>query len=197
MVQKGVSLAMDLWEGRSQVQEVASRVFITNVFGSKKRELLEQCGITHVLVCAAELPFAFPGRFHYERFDLVDNTHCALPLHDAMAFILRALADSSNRVLLHCAAGSSRSGAVAVAYKMMSEELCFKDALDTAQGIRQLILPNPGFVEQLEVNCLFLYFYFKTKFLQLFEKRRVIGMTDRLVIRNLSPSHDGDFIARF
>jgi serine/threonine/tyrosine-interacting protein len=189
---------MDLWEGRSHVQEVASRVFITNVFGSRKVELLEQCGITHVLVCAAELPFAFPGRFHYERLDLADNTHCALPLHDAMAFILRALGDSSNRVLLYCAAGSSRSGAVAVAYKMISENLIFKDALERAQGIRQLILPNPGFVEQLEVNCLFFFSSFvKTKFLQVFEKRRVIGVTDRLVIRNLIPSQDGDFIARF
>jgi len=52
------ALAADTqWDGRSQLQEVvAPGLYLTNAYGARKRDLLRENGITHVLVCAAELP---------------------------------------------------------------------------------------------------------------------------------------------
>ena len=142
---------MDLWPGRSELQEVAERVFITNFFGARSRPKLTGAGITHILVCAAELPFVFEGAFCYKRLDLADNTTARLPVDEAQTFIRTALAEaSSNRVLVHCAAGSSRSGAICVAWKMASDNLTAAEALAQVQKIRPIVLPNPGFLEQLQ-----------------------------------------------
>lgn len=63
------------------------------------------------------LPYARVVR--YERLELADNTHEIVQFDQAFAFIVDCLeAKSENRLLVHCAAGSSRSGAVAVAWKM-------------------------------------------------------------------------------
>ena len=142
---------MDLWPGRSELQEVAARVFITNFFGARSRPKLTEAGITHVLVCAAELPFVFEESFRYKRLHLADNTTAMLPVAEARAFIRDALAESpSNRVLVHCAAGSSRSGAICVAWIMSVHNLSAAEALAQVQKIRPIIMPNPGFLEQLE-----------------------------------------------
>ena len=44
----------ELWEGRSQLQEVAPRVFLTNFFGARKKDLLAAAGITHVRTSVRE-----------------------------------------------------------------------------------------------------------------------------------------------
>jgi hypothetical protein len=38
----------ELWEGRSKLQEVAPRVFISNYFAARSRPLLTAAGVTHV-----------------------------------------------------------------------------------------------------------------------------------------------------
>ena len=48
----------ELWEGRSQVQEVAPRVFLTNFFGARKKDLLAAAGITHVRTSVRECSVA-------------------------------------------------------------------------------------------------------------------------------------------
>eukprot|EP00756_Hemistasia_phaeocysticola_P049017 Hpha_TRINITY_DN23443_c0_g1::TRINITY_DN23443_c0_g1_i1::g.113962::m.113962/K21278/DUSP1; dual specificity protein phosphatase 1 len=143
----------DLWSGRSELQEISPRVFLTNFFGAKNSDKLEAAGVTHVLVAAAELPFALEkkGRYTYHRLEVADNTHIPLPLADACDWIAAALeASESNRVVVHCAAGSSRSGSVATAWKMRAESIGLKEALKAVQSVRPIVLPNPGFMEQLE-----------------------------------------------
>ena len=44
----------ELWEGRSQLQEVAPRVFLTNFFGARRKDLLAAAGITHVRTSVRE-----------------------------------------------------------------------------------------------------------------------------------------------
>jgi protein-tyrosine phosphatase len=139
----------DLWPGRSELQEICPRVFISNFFGAKNKKKLEANRITHVLVCAAELPFPFEDSYTYLRLDLADDTHRKLPFSAAFDFIRTALEHPDNHVLVHCAAGSSRSGAICVGWLMKSKGWSCQLALENAQKIRPLISPNPGFMEQL------------------------------------------------
>lgn len=149
-------MASDLWPQRSELQEVAPRVFITNTFGAKSAAKLRAAGITHVLVCAAELEVPHHPMVVYHRLHLADNTHEPLPLDEAFAFIDTALAVPHGRVLLHCAAGSSRSGAVAVAHIMRLHGWTCEQALQHATSVRPLIQPNPGFMEASALFLLFL-----------------------------------------
>lgn len=142
---------MDLSEGRSELQEVLPRVFITNFFGSKKAALLAQAGITHVLNVTSDLPFPAnaPGLV-CKRVAFADNTHVTLPLDECLAWIETALKEKDNaKVLVHCAAGSSRSGAIVVAYVMRQQRMRYADALEFVQKVRSVVLPNPGFADQL------------------------------------------------
>ncbi len=139
----------DLTAGRSELQEFSPRVFISNFFGAKKGELLRAAGITHVLNVTWDLPFA-RGDWACHRVAFADNTGVTLPLDECFAFLDSALASSdSARVLLHCAAGSSRSGAIAVAWVMRLRRVCYAQALAELQKMRPVVLPNPGFAEQL------------------------------------------------
>jgi hypothetical protein len=41
---------MDLWQGRSELQEISKRIYITNFFGAKNKKKLQKSKITHVLI---------------------------------------------------------------------------------------------------------------------------------------------------
>ena len=54
-------------------------------------------------------------------------------------------------VLVHCAAGVSRSSSMIIAYLMLEEGMRFKQALDFVREKRSIICPNAGFQSQLEL----------------------------------------------
>ena len=68
-------------------------------------------------------------------------------------FIKKALAENeTNRVLVHCAAGRSRSGAFCCAYMIQEAGMTLKEALAYGQERREKFLPNLNFQQQL--TCL-------------------------------------------
>jgi protein-tyrosine phosphatase len=52
-------------------------------------------------------------------------------------------------VLVHCAAGVSRSASFVIAYLMRVEKMKYVDAYQSVKTKRQIIRPNSGFVKQL------------------------------------------------
>ena len=138
----------DLFAGRGDLQEVVSNVFITNFAGAKNRERVFSKNITHVLCCDSMAPLTFEKELLYKRVGFADNTNVRIPFADCFEFIDEAR-KGGGRILVHCLAGSSRSGAVVVGYTMKEEKISLDDALKKAQEKRPLILPNPGFMEQL------------------------------------------------
>jgi len=58
-------------------------------------------------------------------------------------------APGTNKILVNCAQGKSRSGTLAVAYVMARNDLSVDDALKLVKGHRATVGPNPGFLRQL------------------------------------------------
>ena len=77
-----------------------------------------------------------------------DSKRQALPFEDALAFVDAA---AGGRVPLHCAAGGSRSAALALAWAMREKQLGYDDALAELRA-RRWVEPNAGFEEQLRAR---------------------------------------------
>merc|ERR1711941_54430 len=60
------------------------------------------------------------------------------------------LEDTSHRILVHCAAGVSRSASIVVAYIMREEQTTYLDAVSSVRKIREIVQPNYGFTRQLD-----------------------------------------------
>lgn len=67
----------------------------------------------------------------------------------ATRFIHEEMAKPNGRVLVHCAAGVSRSATICIAYLMRYQHLTLAAAYAVVLEARCIIDPNPGFMEQL------------------------------------------------
>jgi len=81
---------------------------------------------------------------------ILDNQSARIFTHfpKAIAFIDGAKATNS-KVLVHCAAGISRSATIVIAYLMQSHNMSLKKAYEHVYTKRNTIRPNPGFFNQL------------------------------------------------
>lgn len=68
----------------------------------------------------------------------------------ATQFIHDQLAKPGGRVLVHCAAGVSRSATICMAYLMRYHHLSLSAAYAVVLEARCIVDPNPGFLEQLK-----------------------------------------------
>ena len=134
---------------RSEIARIADNVYMSNYFAAKCHAKLAAVGITHILMCAQELPHALANdeRLTYESLKLADNPGAQLPLAKALAFIASSHA-AGERVLCHCAAGGSRSAAVVIAWLMQERNLTYDEALAAVRKQRS-VQPNMGF----EASC--------------------------------------------
>ena len=108
---------------------------------SKHLEGLRSLKISHIVNLAGRCHF--PSEFVYGIFHIEDGVSESkreknLPL--IFEFIDRARNENpSNRVLIHCRAGISRTAFVAVAYLIHSRSICLNDAFNMVKQIRPQI----------------------------------------------------------
>jgi len=131
---------------------------------------LRQLGISHILsVLDSDLPSTFvprvvafvvgmqcPDSFLQDiligmHISVVDDEGENLLSHfpDAFDFIHGAI-EGGGRVLVHCAAGVSRSASVVISYLMKLKHIRAAEAIDMVKQVRPFINPNPGFLRQLK-----------------------------------------------
>jgi protein-tyrosine phosphatase len=79
-----------------------------------------------------------------------DETDLGVYFEQTAAFIRDALASSlDSAVLVHCAAGMSRSATIMIAYLMIEHGMSLARALYTVRLARPIVEPNDGFMKQL------------------------------------------------
>jgi len=134
------------------MNEIRPNLYLGSMLAAKNRDLLKLHHITHVLVAAANLPQHFPKELSYMQVPLMDEDHADLLswFPQCIEFISSALA-SGGAVLVHCAAGVSRSSSVVIAYLLAKENLSVYSARESVRQKRPVINPNEGFVRQLHL----------------------------------------------
>ncbi|ELT88711.1 hypothetical protein CAPTEDRAFT_118704 [Capitella teleta] len=136
--------------------QILDHVFIGNYKDAENIAKLQSHGITHVLNCAAFrkcLRNPYPtdsGITDYEQFEADDCESYSILQHfpRAREFIDRAK-HQGGKVLIHCAMGVNRSGAICVAYVMVDQKVTLIDAIRKVKGKRNAVLCNKGFQRQL------------------------------------------------
>lgn len=125
---------------------VAERLLIGTDDDARDRKLLTDCGVTHIINCAAELKSYFPEAFTYTRLELTDPDQQFHQIVDSSAETIAA-ARSAGTVLIHCHGALSRSPAVILAY-LCTTELSLIQAAETLANALPT-RPNSVFLCQL------------------------------------------------
>lgn len=127
---------------------VYPNLYLGDLENASNLDWLTKKGITHIVNAAEEIRNYFPQNFTYLTLGLKDiptehNLQRVLP--HAYHFILTALENPKNRVLVHCAAGISRSASVVIYYIMKQRRWSFAQTLRHVKNLRPQVMPNPGF----------------------------------------------------
>ena len=138
------------------IQKICDHIYIGSGLASQTLKTLKKNNITHVLNVSAEITNAFENSseisliYKSEPFaDLVDADIIKTGILERCLEFINNVIENNGNVLVHCAAGMSRSGAIIIGYLMRTRKISFKEALIDVRKVRQCISPNSGFTKQL------------------------------------------------
>nr|XP_060625110.1 dual specificity phosphatase 29 [Anolis sagrei ordinatus] len=148
------------WKGSpkyTHVNEVWPNLYIGDEKTALDRYSLEKAGFTHILNAAhgrwnvdtgPEYYSDMNIEYHGVEADDLPTFNLSPFFYSAAEFIHTALQNETNKILVHCAMGRSRSAALVLAYLMIYKDMTVVDAIDQVLRHR-CILPNRGFLKQL------------------------------------------------
>ncbi|XP_030628311.1 dual specificity protein phosphatase 13-like [Chanos chanos] len=148
-----------LWADRrpaGPVSQVWPGLYVGDESTARDKGLLSSLKITH-LVNSAHGPnrintgaqFYSDMKLDYYGVEAADHPEFDLSQYfSSTASFIKAALSQDGKVLVHCAMGVSRSGALVLAYLMICEVLTLSEAV-IAVRLNRDICPNSGFLEQL------------------------------------------------
>jgi protein-tyrosine phosphatase len=136
----------------TSINKIDSNLFLGGLLGASNPILIGRNQISAVVSLLS--PNAMIVKHRNVRYleipiDDLPNVNITRVLPEALNFIKKELAKGSN-VLIHCAAGVSRSASVAIAHFMVTYNMTFDQALSKTRKARRCACPNPGFERQLK-----------------------------------------------
>ena len=132
------------------LNEIEEKLWLGNSFAAGDIQDLKKKGIKKILTVMNGQPHKYKKEdgFNHKIIELMDmsSENIIKYFGECLQFI-----EGDDKILVHCAAGASRSATVVIAYIMWKKKMEFMDALQYVQKKRPIVWPNPGFKEQLKM----------------------------------------------
>eukprot|EP00744_Colponema_vietnamica_P001481 GILI01002450.1.p1 GENE.GILI01002450.1~~GILI01002450.1.p1 ORF type:complete len:251 (+),score=51.69 GILI01002450.1:185-937(+) len=130
--------------------KVLDFVYIGSAVTAAQKDEMQRLGIGYIINVTGSSPNFFPNDFQYMNARLVDADHENIGKHFNAAFnFIEEGRRKGQSVMVHCAAGMSRSATLVIAYLMKHHGMTLKSAYNFTRTRRNVISPNPGFMRQL------------------------------------------------
>jgi|HubBroStandDraft_5_1064220.scaffolds.fasta_scaffold208692_2 protein-tyrosine phosphatase len=129
--------------------EILPRLFLGSAQDAASLDFISNNSITHVLNVAREVPKCAHVK-NYAHIPADDSWYQDLIQYFPWAnkYISESLENGGN-ILVHCAAGISRSATIVIAYIMTDYNMSMSDAYNYVKSRRAIVSPNLHFVGQL------------------------------------------------
>jgi len=100
--------------------EIYDRIFIGDLASASNREAMKEQGITHIMSIMNGAYEIFPNDFTYKILHLNDDpwVDISLTFEESNDFIDKALSNPTDKIMIHCQRGISRSVTLLLAYKL-------------------------------------------------------------------------------
>ena len=134
------------------ISEIIKGLYLGNLYIANDIDVLKNLGITKIL--------SLIERFRIPKYKESDNIkHKVILIDDSIQQnIIKYFGECLNfikgeeNILVHCAAGSSRSATIVIAYLMWkNKEMTFDKALNYVKEKRTVVNPNLAFQDQLKL----------------------------------------------
>jgi protein tyrosine phosphatase len=132
------------------MNHIIDNIYLGNAEDAREYDLLKTKKITHILTAAIEQETPFINSFTYLKFPLYDSPYTDISkfIIPAIEFILDSQQKGGN-ILIHCAAGISRSASIVIAYLIIKKKMTYTQAYIFVKQKRPIINPNEGFQKSL------------------------------------------------
>ena len=126
------------------------KLWLGNFWSASNIKDLKDKGIKKVLSIMDGKPpeYSKEDGFIQKKFELIDNSteNIIQYFGECLNFI-----KGDDKVLVHCAAGASRSATIVIAYLMWVKQKGYEEIFKMVKDKRYIIYPNAGFREQLKM----------------------------------------------
>lgn len=136
----------------TSLHRIDNNLYLGGILGASNSNLISRLRITSIVqILSRDALVKKHKNIRYLEINIDDLPSASISrvIPDAIRFIHREL-NNGGVVLIHCAAGVSRSGSVAVAYFMAKYNLSYQAALARVRKGRGCVCPNAGFERQLK-----------------------------------------------
>lgn len=134
--QKEIDLELYFYSNQPSSNEIIDNIFIGNYAFALNKKLLQEYKITHILNCASDLRnfFEEDGCFKYLYIPLYDSPSTKIEKYlDHTNKFIEEGSSNGNKILIHCAAGMSRSATITMMYLIMKKGMTFSKAKEAVK----------------------------------------------------------------
>ena len=130
------------------MNQISEKIFLGNMFSAIEETNLINNNIKSVLSCNGCFELKYQDKSIKQKiYDINDgdNTNIIKYFKEALKFM-----DESDKILVHCLGGISRSATLVIAYFMWKKRITFEESFNFVLEHR-MVCPNSGFKKQLMI----------------------------------------------